>query len=366
MAQGALGFQYVLESKPSGYTAFAGMPAFLDLVMVAGLADSLDHHVGARAEGRGFTDAQVGLAIILLNLAGGTCVDDLNRLETDEGFQKLLLRVEYRHLPRRERRKLLRRWRPGERERAIPSPTTTRRWLRVFHSEEEEEKRPETGAFLPAANRYLQGLREVQRDLLDFAQLQSPETTATLDLDATLVASTKKEARHCYKGFPAYQPLNVWWAEQELIVRSEFRDGNVGAGKDNLRVLCEALGMLPDRVETVRFRADSASYQWELLRYLEEGKDPRFGRIEFAVSCDVSPEFKKAVAAVPEGGWTPIHDYPLDPGEEPEPTGREWTSCPAGSRRPRRAGIASTPPVSASGPPAPRKSSRPYRSRRSR
>ncbi len=71
-------------------------------------------------------------------------------------------------------------------------------------------------------------------------QRRSPQETATLDLDATLVATNKREALYCYKGPKAYQPLNVYWAEQDLILHSEFRDGNVWAGTDNPRVFPEA------------------------------------------------------------------------------------------------------------------------------
>ena len=42
----------------------------------------------------------------------------------------------------------------------------------------------------------------------------SPAATATLDMDATLIATHKREALFCYKKFKAYQPLNCWWAEQ--------------------------------------------------------------------------------------------------------------------------------------------------------
>src|SRR5665811_621499 len=34
---------------------------------------------------------------------------------------------------------------------------------------------------------------------------------------------------------------------------------------------------------------------YSLLRYCEGGEDRRFGRIEFVVGADVTPEFKKAV-----------------------------------------------------------------------
>lgn len=59
--------------------------------------------------------------------------------------------------------------------------------------------------------------------------------------------------------------------------------------------------LLPSEVKTVRLR-----YQHELLSYCDRGTDERFGRIEFAIDADVTPEFKKAVREADE--WRPIHD----------------------------------------------------------
>jgi hypothetical protein len=70
------------------------------------------------------------------------------------------------------------------------------------------------------------------------------------------------------------------------MLHSEFRDGNAPAGFEQLRVLQDALALLPDDVETVSLRSDFAGYQTELLKYCAEGKNERFGVIEFAVSAD--------------------------------------------------------------------------------
>jgi hypothetical protein len=53
----------------------------------------------------------------------------------------------------------------------------------------------------------------------------------------------------------------------------------------------------------VCLRSDSAGYQQDLLLYCGEGKDERFGVIEFAVSADVTAEFRKAVLGVKEADW---------------------------------------------------------------
>ena len=64
-----------------------------------------------------------------------------------------------------------------------------------------------------------------------------------------------------------------------------------------------ALKSLPKGVSKVRLRSDTAGYQHDLLRYCDEEKNKRWGRIEFSVGCDVSAEFKKAVMEVAEEDW---------------------------------------------------------------
>lgn len=323
MPQVVLPFRYEVETSCAGMTALAGLPTYLDLACVAGLGESISRHVRARPGSQGWTDAQTVLAITLLNLAGGDCVDDLEALNADDGFAQVLRRTEARllGLPRRERRALERRWRK-ERRRAVPSPSAARRYLEMFHAPEEEARRVLANkAFIPAPNEHLQGLVRVNADLLAFVQSRSPQRTATLDQDATLVASNKQEALYCYKGLSGYQPLNTWWAEQELVAHSEFRDGNVPAGHQQLRVLQEALVCLPDGVDKVYLRSDTAGYQWELLKYCAEGKSERFGVIEFAVGVDVTPEFKRAVAQVPRGDWRVVH---REVDGKLEETGQQW------------------------------------------
>ena len=54
-------------------------------------------------------------------------------------------------------------------------------------------------------------------------------------------------------------------------------------------------------------RSDSAGYQQDLLLYCGEGKDARFGVIEFAVSADVTEEFRNAARAVADADWQPLY-----------------------------------------------------------
>jgi hypothetical protein len=304
MAQGLLPFKYEKEERASGMTALGGLPVYLDLAMAMGLGESIERHLQIKKQG--WTDRQTVLSLVMLNLAGGDCVDDLRKLEGDEGFCKVLRRMEQKGMKRHERRGEDRLWR-RERQRVFPSPSSVFRYLSVFHNSDEEKGRVTGKAFIPAPNRHLDGLMRVNGDVVKFIQSRRPEKIATLDQDATLVETAKRDALYGYKGYKAYQPLNTWWAEQELVLHTEFRDGNVPAGHEQLRVLKEALALLPEGVEQVRLRSDTAGYQHELLRYCEEGKEERFGRIEFAISCDVTPEFKRAVLEVEEPDWKVIY-----------------------------------------------------------
>jgi hypothetical protein len=260
------------------------------------------------------------MSLVLLNLAGGDCVDDLQIVEADEGFCRIFRRVQQHGLKRKERRQLSRRWRK-ERKRSVPSPSAAFRYLSAFHDAEQEGLRQLGRAFIPAPNEHLAGFAKVNREFLSFVQRNNLQKVATLDMDATLVETSKSEALYCYKGFKSYQPLNTWWAEQGVIAHTEFRDGNVPAGYQQLRVLEEALWCLPDGIEQVRLRSDTAGYQHDLLKYCELGTNERFGRIEFAIGCDVTEEFKRAVSVVEESQWAPITQ--IVKGREVD-TGTQW------------------------------------------
>ena len=88
---------------------------------------------------------------MLLNLAGGDCVDDLRVLEGDEGCARVLRRIELHGRARKERRVL-------ERRRAMPSPSAVFRYLQAFHDGEKVAKRVEGRAFIPSPAKALKGL----------------------------------------------------------------------------------------------------------------------------------------------------------------------------------------------------------------
>jgi hypothetical protein len=123
VAQGLLGFQYETERSSGGLTSLAGLPMYLELIVACGLAAAIRQHVHVAGE-QGWVDLQMVLAVVFLNLAGGDCVADVDRLQSDAGFVAVLAAIERELLTRKERRTLKARWR---RPCVLPIPTRRQR-----------------------------------------------------------------------------------------------------------------------------------------------------------------------------------------------------------------------------------------------
>ena len=339
--QGVLPFKYESTTK-CGLTGLAGLPTFFELASVLGMVASIEAHVQARFGGQGWTDAEMVMALVLLNLAGGEHVEDLDRLEADDGLCQVMLEIRGYRMTRKARRELKRRWRKG-RERAFPSRSAMRRYLMEFHDAGEETRREVAraegvAAFIPAPGAHLVGMSKVNQGLMASIQRHKPVTVATLDQDATLTETSKLEALYCYKHFKAYQPFNTWWAEQQSMLHTEFRDGNVPAGHQQLRCLQEAIALLPAGVEKILLRSDSAGYQHELMKYCDATDNKPWGRIEFTISADVSQELKAASAKVSELEWKRL--YRTDEDGDRWATNQEWAEIdfvPSGDKRGKNA-----------------------------
>ena len=216
MPQGVLPFQYAAERSSTGMTAMAGAGVYLDMVAAAGLWESVRRHVGIKGMSQGWTDIQMITSLVLLNVAGGESVSDLNVLEGDEGLGPLLRRMETHGMRRCEREAMEQRWRVG-RQRSVPSASAVFRYLDEFHDAGEEAKRESGRAFIPAATEGLRGLNRVNADMVAFVQRHIRQSCATLDpvsstgqaMDATLVETHKQQAQYCYEKYKAYQPLTT-------------------------------------------------------------------------------------------------------------------------------------------------------------
>ena len=120
MAQKGLPYEYKIEESKAGLTAFGGLPTYLDLASATGFLKSIDRHLRICGGDQGWIDRQMILSLALLNLVGGDCVEDIDKLEADEGFCRIMRKVETHGLTRKEKRAFKKRWRK-ERTRTFPS-----------------------------------------------------------------------------------------------------------------------------------------------------------------------------------------------------------------------------------------------------
>jgi hypothetical protein len=82
--------------------------------------------------------------------------------------------------------------------------------------------------YVPEESTPLRGLAQVNQDVVrEAARRCAGERIATIDMDATVIESWKREAKATYEGGSGYQPMVALWAEMKVVVAEEFRDGNV-------------------------------------------------------------------------------------------------------------------------------------------
>lgn len=315
MAQRELTYQIKSLDDTMQLTAYAGIAPFFDLLVHCGFFKRV--HSLLKLRSKGWPDLVQVLGLLTLLLANGEHVDDVVPLQRDEALMKLLHLFLARHLRGPEKKAYTLARRSG----ALPSPSSLRRYLEEFHDPEQEEQRAQADekAFIPKPNPALQALSKLNAKLVDYTLCCLQLRSVTFDMDATLAESYKREALFTYKHFPGYQPLNVFLAELGQMLYSSFRDGNVPCGYRQLEVLKTSLSLLPTVVRQVSLRTDTQGYEWELLRYCAEGKDPRFGVIPFACGVDITQEFKQAVAKV--DCWTP---YYFEADGQRIKTNQEW------------------------------------------
>jgi hypothetical protein len=154
MAQGVLPFQYEVEKKAGGMTALSGLPTYLEFGHVMGLNKAIESRLMIRSGDQGWSDGETVMALVLLNLAGGEGLSDLDILDGDEGFCRILRESVGFGKPRPERRALSWRLRKGQ-KRSVPSPSSASRYLSYFHDPEQEKLRKEGTSFIPVPNEYL-------------------------------------------------------------------------------------------------------------------------------------------------------------------------------------------------------------------
>jgi hypothetical protein len=295
---------FVLDPRPlaEASSAHAGALALSRVYRALGLPDLVAANLPLRQRQRGFDESQMIESITLLQTVGGDCPEDIRLLNQDPCLERGLG------------------YRP-------PKATALRGFLERFHDEELEALRPpraQQKSFIVPSSEAVQGLQNVQagtvrRIARRYAEQGQGQKIATIDQDATIIESHKEAAWAHYEEGRGYQPMVAMWAEADLVVADQFRDGNVPAKQEPLTCARMAFAALPTDVTARYFRGDSACHESGLLNWLKDparAQEPG-GLIGFAVSAVMSPELAAALRQVAERAWQTF-------GQEEDGTLRQW------------------------------------------
>jgi Transposase DDE domain group 1 len=283
-----LPFQLDPEPNTEVLTAFGGLPMVVQAFRSMRLPQIIREHVQIKERERGYDESTFVESFVVLNAAGGECLDDFQRLREDAGLAEMV----------------------GH---EIPSPEAARKFLYAFHDEKNiEESREQLSlgdlSVIPEESVPLRGLAETNREFIaEFGRRCADQRIATVDLDATIIESHKREALKTYEGERGYQPLLAVWAETDLILADQLRDGNVPAHKDPLSTTQAAFQSLPSTVKEYYFRGDTACHEHQLVEWLSdpERDGGPHGLIRFVISARMSPQLKAAVDTIAEQNWQP-------------------------------------------------------------
>ena len=279
-------FEVDPEPLPETLTALGGVPLVVQAFRSLGLPALVGQNVRIKERQRGYDEATLVESFVILNAVGGECVDDFSHLREDAGLSEMV----------------------GHQ---IPSPSVARKFLNGFHEDAKIEtaKQQRIGdqiAYIPEETEALRGLGLVNRELVRELGRRCPEQRiATVDQDATIIESKKQEALRTYEGERGYQPMLAVWAEMNVVLADEFRDGNVPAMMSPLTAAKQAYAALPETVTEYYYRGDSASHESHLINWLrnEKREDGPRGFIGFAISARMSDALHQAILKVSEADW---------------------------------------------------------------
>ena len=193
-----------------------------------------------------------------------------------------------------------------------PSPAAARKFLYQFHDQEkiaaaqQQQLELQRASIIPGESEALAGRAAVNRDLGgELGRRCADQKIATVDLDATIIESHKRQAQLTYQGTKGYQPQLALWAEMDVVLADQFRGGHTPAIQEPLAVARRAFETLPETVEEYYFRGDTACYENDLLDWLRDEQRPAGlqGTIGFAVTAPLMAPLKAEILELDENAW---------------------------------------------------------------
>jgi hypothetical protein len=299
---------FILDPRPltEASSPHAGLLATSRAYRSLGVPDLVAGALKLRRRQRGFSEGQMIETLILLQTVGGDCPEDMRLLANDPCLERGLG------------------YQP-------PKVTAVREFLELFHDEGVELQRPsrqEQKSFILPSTQPVAALQEVQahtvrRIAKRYAQQGQAQRIATVDQDATIIESHKRSALPHYEGGRGYQPMLAVWAEADLVLADEFRDGNVPARQAPLTCAQMAFAALPTDIQQRYFRGDAACHENDLIQWLghsDRSTEPG-GAIGFAISAMMTDELAREIKRIAQKDWTTFDT-------EADGTLRQWAEVP--------------------------------------
>lgn len=253
-------FGFKIEKTEETLTAHGGLALLAEYNHGMGLRALADRHLPGPGSNRGYAASAFVDSLVLLLQAGGRRLEDLRELRREGPLLKLVERED------------------------IPDSDTVGDWLRRMGS-------PKTG------QAGLVGLGAV-RDVLSHRLLRRDERSDyTLDVDAMQVEGEKHDAHFTYQGAKGYMPMLGYLFEPGICLLEEFREGNESPGAGHVAFYLACAQRMPESKRIARFRADSASYQAELINELEGDG------VLWTITADQDSAVRKLITSIPESAW---------------------------------------------------------------
>jgi hypothetical protein len=249
-----------VEAIPCG-----GIGLIQEFVRSIGLAEAIDERVDVLKRHFPYHESDHILNMTYNILAGGTRLEDLDRLRNNEAYLDTL----------------------GSRR--IPDPTTAGDFLRRF---KEEDVMDLMGAINIARVRVWQRLAKKERQL------------ALIDTDGTIAPTTgecKEGMDISYKGTWGYAPLVVTLANTQEVLFVKNRPGNQPSHSGAVAYMDAAVALVRQGgFKRVRLRGDT---DFSLTKEFDRWDD---AGVEFVFGIDAHPSFVKRANALPETAWQKV------------------------------------------------------------
>lgn len=253
-------FPFKLGITKEKLTAHGGLALMAEFNHGLGLRELTDKYLPPPGSNRGYKPSVFVNPLVLMLEGGGRSLEDIRELEEEKELMKLI----------------------GECN--IPDPDTFGDWLRRMGD-------PESGQL------GLRGLDEVRNIINQRILRRDVIEEYTLDADATEITGEKEEAFFTYKGDKGYMPMLGFLYEAQLCIYDEFREGNVPPAFDQRGFYLECKKRMPASKRIGYYRADSASYQANLINELQNDG------VHFTITADQDVAVKRIIASIADNEW---------------------------------------------------------------